>query len=409
MDDIKVFLLEQFADRKSMKKKVFYKNVSTYYEKYPNLIIEILDNFPKLGYWKDFLLVLKYTDNQDLINYIYNLLVDQYKQDLANYKEKKNITTLAKWLPRQKSSFDVELNFVDNFNKILYPTYTTIRARVCYRKHISKMCKYLEVPEQYICSKEYEKINFSKVTDNFVTKYHEKLLTNVPDNLEAYVIQKFTNMNLWKFVRTITNRNKKFDDFYKKIIQEVWDCRKIYFLPELNQIIDLTNINKILVDISDNIYSTHMVLVTSILLVASEYNIDKKRIFVNAYNPIELENFNNQIKLFDRLNIINTNVMTYKNLMIEKIPDYKFSKILILTDKIKKEFDENIIYWQITKDKLIQTKNSLIGTPIPHRKSTTLIFIENLIKHSPELRYFNFARIIIFLLVCICFYFLFAL
>lgn len=418
-ESFKSFLIDNFAKRKSLKKNKFYKTLCRYYNKYPDTVTEVIKYLPVLGYWKDYLLLLKFCQkglqrpsvladkNEKLTSYIYNLLVEQFKSDFKNKNGTNNtnqISTLAKWLPRQNSYFDKQVDFINTFNKIMYPNYTKIRARVCYRKQVAQLCRILCVPEQYICNKQYDQIDLSKTTDKFITKNHEILLKNIPDKLQLHVLNKFKEMPFWKFVKACINRT--YDDFYKNIIQEVWDIRKIDFIPEMNGYINLRNINIILADISESVFSNHMYIIVGVLLLASEC-MDKK-IYTNSCNPTELENFNNHKTVFERIAIIYANVRSSDQLMYEKIPNCDNTKLLILTDK-NEVIVKNIIYWQLDKNILIRNDRTAM-TPILIKKTQPSTIINNIIANSKELKQYSYQefldkyyiRIYIFALCVFC-------
>src|SRR3989304_6238938 len=92
-------LIKLFQKRKPKKSYFTYKTLSDFYEKYPQTIKNILININTLGYFKDWFFVLTITQNEQLTDFIYQLIIDQLASDIYNYQQKNKISTLAKWMP----------------------------------------------------------------------------------------------------------------------------------------------------------------------------------------------------------------------------------------------------------------------------------------------------------------------
>src|SRR5207245_2961042 len=109
--------------------------------------------------YKDYFYILNFSKNTNLDDYIYNIIINQLKEYLKNIKCKKQISTLGKWLPREKSEINKKINFIDKFNSKFYPDFAIYSARKRYRKLKSMLNKNLGTLEVNLCAKNYDKID----------------------------------------------------------------------------------------------------------------------------------------------------------------------------------------------------------------------------------------------------------
>ena len=57
---------------------------------------------------------MPFSKNKELNHFIYDLIIKQFKCDIINFEKHKEISTLAKWLPRQNSHFDKKIKSSSN-------------------------------------------------------------------------------------------------------------------------------------------------------------------------------------------------------------------------------------------------------------------------------------------------------
>ena len=80
------------------------------------------------------------------------------KATLDNLAKEKKISTLGKWLPREKSSINKKCGFVDKFCKLFFPKIKNkFQARREYRKTKTLINQKLGTIETKICGKLYKK------------------------------------------------------------------------------------------------------------------------------------------------------------------------------------------------------------------------------------------------------------
>lgn len=150
---------------------------------YPLTAQALLPLFKEYGYWKDLLLLSEMAfereaDAEDLLTSVCELMkgqlvadmhaVEEYKQQLSQADQvaaKKiarrgpRISLLAKWLPRENSHFDRSVKFVDKFARLMWGE----PAKARYRKTVSELTKFFELPEVLLATQRADEINFSKL------------------------------------------------------------------------------------------------------------------------------------------------------------------------------------------------------------------------------------------------------
>lgn len=112
---------------------------------------------------------------------VLNTLRAQFFQDIDRMDAGLPISLLAKWLPSGNASSKetrAKANMIcDHF--MLNP--------VQYRKLLSKMRKYLEIPERAMSANEWESINYEKVPAKAALKYADAFLRHDNDRRRAYL------------------------------------------------------------------------------------------------------------------------------------------------------------------------------------------------------------------------------
>ena len=175
-------------------KDLSYKIFLRVWNKFPNTAKALLSLFPHYGYYKDMLRLMDLAKEdasvKGLDNAALELMSVQLKKDLAslteyNYtefamdnhdsSEKRRlpkISLLAKWLPREGSHFDKKLSFVDRFAAVIWPSISGTdtsadswesSSKSKYRKIVSELTFYLELPEVLLSAQREDEINFGKV------------------------------------------------------------------------------------------------------------------------------------------------------------------------------------------------------------------------------------------------------
>ena len=130
------------------------------------IVSTIIEQTPEFGRWDDLWLFLD-TEYKDKV---IEVTKAQLRSDFANYKAKKSVSLLAKWLPSANASRKETKRLANLMIKSLG---TTPRE---YRKTLSTLRAYIDVTEVKTCSNEWEEIDYNKVPSKANLKYKNAFL-----------------------------------------------------------------------------------------------------------------------------------------------------------------------------------------------------------------------------------------
>jgi|LauGreSuBDMM15SN_2_FD.fasta_scaffold25965_1 Mg-chelatase subunit ChlD len=184
-----------------------YMMIHTWYEFYPELaffalkcLVDLGDKtVHQYGSWKDIKYFCEYCRSHGadvthpLIQYAIRLTNEQLKQDYANLESNATgISLLARWTPREKSSFgwlyqsfatDYFSQYMDTANTHTRHIKATLKCKTEYRKVLSSLNKQLDTLQIKQCGKKWSKIDFNRVTSISNTK-QKKAFLNIKKNGE---------------------------------------------------------------------------------------------------------------------------------------------------------------------------------------------------------------------------------
>lgn len=324
---VKDFILKTFQNKRTKKPFVIYKQLVIFHNFYPKLIEDIFRNIDKLGYWKDCMFALlaatslakKNVNTAKFSTFIYDLLVKTIEMDKINYDNRKKISTLGKWLPRENRSFDKKLNFVDNYtaHKYLRVNFNVdkqnlVKRKVEYRKEVTSLNKYLGTAEINFSNLAIlNDLDFNKISPICVAKNRNKIVTN-PVLLEKYktnLLQRYNQSKFWKHIHTLCKIDIEMD-IEKEIAITSWNNKLDENLKELHFLdLDFENID-IVVELSNHIISNSYInyIIGTILLIKSKY--PNTKIFCVGKSK-ELKFSSNNI--FDIISVIKKNCYPFVN------------------------------------------------------------------------------------------------
>ena len=168
---------------------LFYNFMKVLYTHDAEMVRRVLPLVPEYGCWRDMWELLKYIP--ELESDIFDVVLKTFESDLAAYETLqcesqsglqgnespyKNMSLLAKWLPREKSL--IHNTLAVNLANFLFQGEATERARVIkYRKTVSMLNKALKTVEINMCSKSWQEIEPSQVPVRCL-KTHTKAFLN---------------------------------------------------------------------------------------------------------------------------------------------------------------------------------------------------------------------------------------
>ncbi len=322
---VKEYLEYAFRIRRSKKNTQIYLNLCKIYEIYPNTIHQILDNIPKLGYFKDYFFLLFFSKNENMNQYIYNIIVKTMTNDINNLASGKEISTLGKWLPREKSSINKQCNFIDKFNKMFFPEIKNkIEARRQYRKLKACINEKLGTIETKICAKQYDLIEYDKAapyalkkSQRFLKKHDECLF-----HLDNYETKLLSQLTLSEFTKEIfLNKHN--------MIKMINTWNQNIFIQSLPFIDNLQN-TICIADLSSDTYNKNGEFFTigMLLLVNQISNLDKKIIIGNQMITLDnldiyenAKNISKYIGFCDHIDVVKSYNLGVKENPIDSIID----------------------------------------------------------------------------------------
>ena len=179
-----------------------YMMIYTWYSFFPQLasfalkcLVDLGDEkVHQYGSWKDIKYFCEYCKSQGecvlhpLIHYAIKLVNAQLKADESS--DRQNISLLAKWVPREKSSFNwlYESLACDYFPEVMETANTSERERKAilkcktdYRKLLSRLNVKIDTTQVKQCDKRWSEIDFGKVTSITISKQKKAFLNKKRD------------------------------------------------------------------------------------------------------------------------------------------------------------------------------------------------------------------------------------
>ena len=177
-------------------KDVFYKLLLHLHRKYPETVIKLLPLLSDYGYIKDFFNLLKVTQDHPeckaLCSSIVSLVASQLRADealvdaaaevsgagagAALAEIRRQVSLFAKYAPREGKHFaKKDSRAFRLLLRHLFPD-TPQTSRAQYRKLVSKLTRFLDVPEVKMCGKRYAEIDFNRVPSVCAKKFCKAFL-----------------------------------------------------------------------------------------------------------------------------------------------------------------------------------------------------------------------------------------
>lgn len=182
-----------------------YMMIYTWYDFYPVLskfalkcLVDLGDKkIHQYGSWKDLKYFCEYVKSRGgsvvhpLVQYSIELLNSQLRKDTMTSE----LTLVAKWIPREKSSFDwlYEALACDYFSEFMdtaiKPQQREKAIRKCktqYRKLLSELNRKIDTTQVKQCGKDWSSIDFNKVTSITLSKQKKAFLNVKKDGTTRY-------------------------------------------------------------------------------------------------------------------------------------------------------------------------------------------------------------------------------
>lgn len=348
-----------------------YMMIYTWNKFYPSLAefalrcFVTLDNndIHQYGSWKDLKYFCEYCRNQGhcnnwpLIKYSIDLMNKQIRKDYDNMlSNSNNISLVAKWAPREKSSFGwlytaLATNYFSEFlttaNNNERIRKATLKCKTEYRKVLSALNKHIDTLQIKQCRKEWSHIDFNKVTSISLGKQRKAFLNikkngdiRYPDSDDRITCAVKFNEHIQKAVNGQSEMKGKrvgMADFTKQAIQLIHSNSQVEKDLLNSQWRDNSTQNTALgkmiamVDVSGSMDGEPMEVAIALGIRIAEKSLLGKRIMTFSSKPtwVNLESYTDfisQVEVVKRAEWgMNTNFNAALNLILDAIIQNKMS------------------------------------------------------------------------------------
>lgn len=396
---IKQKLFKKYNKKKGPEKnKCFYRELISLYKKYPRTIIKILVNVDKWGYHKDIINILSLSTNYNLNKKIYMFICNKLKDDYQKLKLKGNVSSLAKWLPREKAKLNKDIGFIDNLTQFLYPDIEDYRSRCAkYRRLVTTLTREFGSIATLFCEKKYDKIDPNLMTVVSIRHHKTSIMKNpsLRQRTVDYLTGIYDDIPLYGFVKWVLN--SKITELEKDALKNHWDkTNEIYFnkiskslgisFNNLDIIIDLRTMKN---------YNNFCMFVGLATLICK--NTDNN-VIMNNTSPLL---FKTNDGILDTIAQISWNKTDLKTFDIEAcLKLTKKNRILVISSlscpaNIQDNTQEKkITYWHLNSNEQkesikLQNIKLITGNIVKHRKTKydqSKKVIEDILSNSEEIK-----------------------
>ena len=149
-------------------KRAFYQMIVLLYERFPDVVLQLVHLFPKYGYWKDLLsLLLECAEPETPLHAkVWSLFAEQLGRDLLELEaalregRSAHVSLCAKYAPSEGGTHSKALKADKKIAELLFHG---SKSAAEYRRMLSRLRKELEITESHMCAKRWTEIDFAKV------------------------------------------------------------------------------------------------------------------------------------------------------------------------------------------------------------------------------------------------------
>lgn len=142
---------------------------------HPTIAKELISLVPEYGRWDDLYSLM----DGDLTEHVVDFIYQQLQEDCGNYLNKKPISLLAKWLPKESTK-----KYKKVYNILLKKFGMTPKK---YRRIVSDLRKYLDVVEVKMSANEWNKVNYNSVPSKANLLYKDAFLKHDEERRNEYL------------------------------------------------------------------------------------------------------------------------------------------------------------------------------------------------------------------------------
>lgn len=185
LDTLKLLFYTRDCRGGKGERAIFHTGMKWVIENYPNTFIKNLKLIPNFGRWSDLLFFLN-TSNETVNEAVAELIANQLKEDLAAMNEGKPVTLCAKWCPTENCHFDKQFGAVSKICKALGLNELKDAKRQYRKVYLQPLRAYSKVIEVYMCAKQWDQIDYSKVPGQAMNKLKKAFMKNDAERFQEY-------------------------------------------------------------------------------------------------------------------------------------------------------------------------------------------------------------------------------
>ncbi|EFC41010.1 predicted protein [Naegleria gruberi] len=162
-------------------REIFHKCLNWLIDNHPEDLLVNLELLPEYGRWED---LLRYINQEKgkIGETISKLFAEQLRKDYAAMHDGKPVTLCAKWAPTENCKHDKKFSAVKLIAKEL-----GIKKAEYRKQYLSPLREYIKVVERYMCLKQWDAIDYSKVPGNAMNKLKKAFNKHDPERFAEYM------------------------------------------------------------------------------------------------------------------------------------------------------------------------------------------------------------------------------
>ena len=145
------------------------------YQERSDIMMQLFSLIPHYGYWGDIFTIWEQWATDEVKACMYDMVKTQLDEDTENMKEKKSISLLAKWIPREGREYP-DNKIAKEIAQLMFTDGVFSHKMKTYRKVIAPLNKYLDTVEIKQCDKEWADIKPETVPGRAMDKYRSAFL-----------------------------------------------------------------------------------------------------------------------------------------------------------------------------------------------------------------------------------------
>lgn len=164
-------------------KTTFINSMKYLSYKHPDWVEQNMSIIPIFGRYKDWIELINYKTKDQIIN----LICCQLKEDVINMYKGNPISLLSKWIPSEKKKYNKNNNITRSITNKLYGEYEKEPYKKFRKEYLTPLRNYLKIVESYMCSNNWEAIDFSLVPSCAMNKLKKAFQKHTPEKFADWL------------------------------------------------------------------------------------------------------------------------------------------------------------------------------------------------------------------------------